>query len=551
MTKKPTYEELEKRIQDLERDKFSRKKTAETLSYEMKFSKVLGAIANEFITASQAAIDESTDRALRLIGNFVGADRSYVIMFDFQAGTITNTHEWCREGIERQIENLQGLPIETFRWVIDQLSDLQVVHIPQVSDLPDEAINMKEEFEAEGIQSLLLVPLVSEGNCIGTVGFDFVTHTHPYSEIETRLLQTLGSTMSNSLDLKRVEKALRESEERWQFALEGSGDGVWDWNAVTNEVFFSSRWKSMLGFEDHEISGKLAEWDNRVHPRDKDRVYADIDRHFSGETPVYINEHRVLCKDGTYKWILDRGKVISRTAEGKPLRVVGTHTDITDRKKAETELIKAHERLEMLLHSLPLGIVVIDKETDCVIDANPKASMMIGAPIDKLIRRSSHEFFVPNEEEKNPVDDLVNHIDSSEGTLLTFEGNEIPILKTVLSLNLDGKNCIVAIFSDISEIKHAELERMEKEKLQAVIETAGAVCHEMNQPLMALSGYSELLQMEVPETESASQYAKKIHAQVARMGEITKKLMKITSHRTKKYLKTEILDIDGASTETE
>jgi PAS domain S-box-containing protein len=129
--------------------------------------------------------------------------------------------------------------------------------------------------------------------------------------------------------------SLRKSEERWQFALEGAGDGVWDWNAQSNEAFFSRQWKAMLGFEDHEIRNIREEWDTRIHPEDKQRVYAEIEKHFSGQAPLYISEHRLLCKDGSYKWILDRGKVISRTQEGKPLRVIGTHADISERKRLE------------------------------------------------------------------------------------------------------------------------------------------------------------------------------------------------------------------------
>lgn len=136
-------------------------------------------------------------------------------------------------------------------------------------------------------------------------------------------------------EFKNAKDALRVSEERWKFALEGAGDGVWDWNAQTNEVFFSRRWKEMLGHEEHEIGNTLDEWDKRVHPDDKKMVYGEIEKHFRGETDVYVSEHRVLCKDGTYKWVLDRGKVIARTDEGKPLRVIGTHTDITERKQAE------------------------------------------------------------------------------------------------------------------------------------------------------------------------------------------------------------------------
>ena len=144
---------------------------------------------------------------------------------------------------------------------------------------------------------------------------------------------------------KRIEKALRDSEQRWLFALEGAGDGVWDWNARTNKVFFSRQWKTMLGYGDDEIGDSLDEWDRRIHPEDRKRCYDDLNDHFDGKTPVYLNEHRLLCKDGTYKWILDRGKVIDRTEEGKPLRVIGTHTDITQRKRAEEDRERLEEQL--------------------------------------------------------------------------------------------------------------------------------------------------------------------------------------------------------------
>lgn len=127
----------------------------------------------------------------------------------------------------------------------------------------------------------------------------------------------------------------RHREMTWLYALEGNQDGVWDWNIVTGEVFFSARWKAMLGYEDAEITGNLAEWDSRVHPDDRDAAYADIQRHIDGLAPVYRNEHRVRCKDGSYKWILDRGRVVAWMPDGKPLRMVGTHTDITERKEAE------------------------------------------------------------------------------------------------------------------------------------------------------------------------------------------------------------------------
>ncbi|UZQ56074.1 PAS domain S-box protein [Trichothermofontia sichuanensis B231] len=144
---------------------------------------------------------------------------------------------------------------------------------------------------------------------------------------------------------KQAEAALRESEARWQFALEGAGDGVWDWNLQTNKVFYSPPWKLMLGYSITDIGDTVTEWESRVHPDDRQRCYADLSRHFRGEAPIYQNEHRMRCKDGTYKWILARGKVVAWDADGKPLRMIGTHTDISTLKQTEMQLQQANEEL--------------------------------------------------------------------------------------------------------------------------------------------------------------------------------------------------------------
>jgi len=161
---------------------------------------------------------------------------------------------------------------------------------------------------------------------------------HSFALMATQLRHTVEKLRHEVAVSRKAQEALREGEERWQFALEGAGDGVWDWNAQTDEVFFSHQWKAMLGFEDHEIGNTLSEWDKRVHPEDRAHVYAEIDKHFAGQTPVYMSEHRVQCKDGTYKWILDRGKVIRWTQDDKPLRVIGTHTDISEGKRNQAML---------------------------------------------------------------------------------------------------------------------------------------------------------------------------------------------------------------------
>jgi len=142
-------------------------------------------------------------------------------------------------------------------------------------------------------------------------------------------------------EIARRTQELQHSEERWLLALRGNNDGIWDWDVKTNGVFFSDRWKTMLGFEPEEIENSLEEWSSRVHPADLPRVIVAIQEHFDQKTPFYISEHRMRCKDGSYRWILDRGQALWDDA-GQVVRMAGSHTDITEQKAMELML---HQRI--------------------------------------------------------------------------------------------------------------------------------------------------------------------------------------------------------------
>ena len=209
-------------------------------------------------------------------------------------------------------------------------------------------------------------------------------------EIVTRYLledPVIAGIIINGRDIterKQADTALRESEARWQFALEGPGDGVWDWDVPSNFVYYSHQWKSMLGYEEHEIGNTLDEWDKRVHPDDKPECYRELARHFSNEIPYYQKEHRVLCKDGTYKWVLDRGKVIDWVEEGKPRRVIGTHTDITERKLAESALRESEIKFHSVITESVDGIVITD-EDGRIIEYNNAHGKITGQTRDEMI----------------------------------------------------------------------------------------------------------------------------------------------------------------------
>ncbi len=150
-----------------------------------------------------------------------------------------------------------------------------------------------------------------------------------------------------------AEERLKANEERWSSALECSGDGVWDWDASTGRVFISREWKKMLGYTEDEIEDSLEEWEIRVHPDDRERTIDNLLRHFRALSPIYQSEHRLRSKDGSYIWVLDRGKILSRDEKGNPVRVIGTHTDITSIKEVQEKLSQTRSQLRAILDNLP------------------------------------------------------------------------------------------------------------------------------------------------------------------------------------------------------
>ncbi len=140
-----------------------------------------------------------------------------------------------------------------------------------------------------------------------------------------------------AIERRQADQALRDSEERFALAVRGANDGLWDWDIINNQVYFSPRCKEILGFEDHELENSLKEWYRRVHPEDLRRVKLEFNQHLRGLSPYFENEHRELHKDRHYRWVLTRGLAV-RDERGEPYRMAGSQTDIHDRKQVEKKL---------------------------------------------------------------------------------------------------------------------------------------------------------------------------------------------------------------------
>ena len=147
---------------------------------------------------------------------------------------------------------------------------------------------------------------------------------------------------------RNQDESPESQRERLELVLEGTRLGMWDWNPQTNEVVFDERWAQMLGHSLDEIDFSLESWSSRVHPDDLEPCLADIQAHIEGRTDFYENVHRMRHADGRWVYILDRGRIVARDADGRPIRFTGTHTDITAQCEAER---RARERPERRKHA--------------------------------------------------------------------------------------------------------------------------------------------------------------------------------------------------------
>ncbi len=171
------------------------------------------------------------------------------------------------------------------------------------------------------------------------------TKEHTFTKDDIYFIQAVANILATTIERQRFEDALKKSEERWYLAVRSTNDGIWDWNLKTNEVFFSQRWKEMLGYEDHEISHNVHEWFSRIHLEQIDAVQQAIADHSAKKTPFLISEHQIRCQDGSYKWILARGQAVWDD-DGYVVRMIGGMMDISQRRAALCELEQVQTELK-------------------------------------------------------------------------------------------------------------------------------------------------------------------------------------------------------------
>jgi two-component system, cell cycle sensor histidine kinase and response regulator CckA len=331
--------------------------------------------------------------------------------------------------------------------------------------------------------------------------------------------------------LAEVEAALRESEERYALVQQGSNDGIWDWNIATGKVFFSDRWKAILGYAPDEISENVEEWKTRIHPEDLDRVMAVHREHFEGKTPYFEVEYRLRHKDGSYRWILGRGACL-RNAKGVPVRTAGSHVDITRRKEAAERLRRSEERMKAILSALPDLIFRIDRD-GTFLDFHTPSPGLLALPPEQFLGRCLADVMPPEIAQKS-----LHHV---EETLR--EGGISPSLEYRLSIGgrmadfearfaRSGPDEVVAIVRDITEKKQAEeaIRRSEGHLLQvrkfeAIGRLTGGMAHHLNNLMTVVTGYCELLLTRIPAADPLRANIEKVCRAGERAADLTRELL--------------------------
>ncbi|MBI2512570.1 MAG: PAS domain S-box protein [Opitutae bacterium] len=355
---------------------------------------------------------------------------------------------------------------------------------------------------AHALRSCLAVPLRVQGGTRGTLMI-YSDEVAFFTREIVELVEKLAADLTHGIEVLQVRQryeeqtaALRESEQRWQFALEGAGDGVWDRNIATGDAFLSPRLVAMFGYQSTELHGHVDEWVAHLHPEDAARVQAAYDECLAGGADSCRVEYRLRCKDGSYRWVLDRGKIIERDAAGRPKRMIGTLADLS-------ELRRTHERLVLLeaaLQATPAGILITDA-SGRIEWVNEGFTQLTGYSLAEAVgqnprllksSRQTPEFYAKLWQtiQRGEVwsGDIVNRR-KGDG-----EYHEHMIIAPV-SHGGDGTTHFIAIKQDITERRQLEQQFLRAQRMEGIGLLAGGIAHDLNNVLAPILLSVELLRL--------------------------------------------------------
>lgn len=299
------------------------------------------------------------------------------------------------------------------------------------------------------------------------------------------LLQAIADQVAIALQNARQLTQTEAIQERFALAVTGTNDGIWDWDIRTNQVYFSPRWKEMIGYADHEIRDDFAEFENHLHPDDHDYVMQQVDDYLNGRIPAFEFEFRFQHKNGSYRWILVRAALV-RDEQGNPLRMAGSHTDITERKETEERSRERETLLRTIIDSTPDWIFVKDLDHRYVLVNQGYANSFHISP-DAFIGKNDLDIGFPAEivqgnpekgirgfwaDDREIMDSGQMKIIDEEPAVVDGEARVLNTIKAPLQDDAGNVIGIVGFVHDITQLKQAEEAiRQEQTRTQTLLES--------------------------------------------------------------------------------
>ncbi|MCG3136368.1 MAG: Sensor histidine kinase RcsC [Phycisphaerae bacterium] len=461
-------------------------------------------ISTQFINLPAGSVDAGINQALQQIGEFVGVDRSYVILLDPQQQVVDNTHEWCATGIDPQIHRIQRQPQNHYAWAFAQLQQQRVLYIPDVTQLPPEAASEKTEFIHQQIQSLLCVSMHAEGQPLGLIGLDSVRQLRQWTPHEVSLMQLVAQMIANALQRRRHEHELSESESRYRSLVENVPIGIYRTTPAGQILNVNQALVDMLGYSSvAELSARNVEQAGYGAGYHRHNFIEQIERH--GE--IKGLEVAWLRKDGSLIQVRENARAI-RDARGRTLYYEGTVEDISDRRQAEQALHAAEKNYRSIFENAVEGIYQSTLDGQ-YLTVNPMMARILGysSPQDLLDDRIdlNRQFYVEPGRRQQFIAVLREYgsVYGFESRVYRQDGQVIWISENARIVQNEAEELqgFEGTIIDITARKQAELSLKYRLTFEQIITTISsrfinlppqAINHEINQALSELGSFVDV-----------------------------------------------------------
>jgi PAS domain S-box-containing protein len=331
------------------------KKKEEALKHRFKLEKIVASISTQLIVESD--LNKVINNSLAKIGNLNHANRGYIFLINEESKTISNTHEWCKDGLNPQIELLQNLPLSDFPWWIKTLQKGEIIHIKDTSKMPKKAGTEKQLLIKQDIKSLLILPLFLSKKLEGFVAFDNVEEDEKWTDENIALLKIYGDIIGKAIGNKNATDSLVKSEKRFSDISYSTGDWIWEIDINGYYTYSNIAVEEVIGYRIEEVIGRP--FYEFYSPEEQEKLKKEGFEKFWAKKEIkgYVTKRR--HKNGSTVFLETSATPIFGPNGFEGFR--GTNHDITESKNIENILRQEHHKLETVTENVGVGFAIIDR----------------------------------------------------------------------------------------------------------------------------------------------------------------------------------------------